>query len=100
MASPWIDRNYVVFAQLLAADGHLIAQSDSAPAGGQRPTRGWVNGEIISDRHSLEFVDKTYRGDATLIVGMYDPATLARVAVADSANNFVTLTTHVQIVAP
>lgn len=100
MATPWIDRNYVVFAQLLAADGHLIAQSDSEPANGERPTRGWVDGEVVQDRHELEFVDKDYRGDARLIVGLYDPATLERVAVKDSPDRFVTLPMRVQVVAP
>src|SRR5215207_3027079 len=33
--------SYTVFAQLLDSDGQLIAQSDSIPAGGARPTTGW-----------------------------------------------------------
>jgi hypothetical protein len=92
-----IDKNYTVFAQLLAADGHLVAQSDSAPAGGQRPTRGWVSGEIIADRHELNFADKAYQGNATLIVGMYDPATGTRVTIKDSPDNFVKLPTAIQV---
>ncbi len=95
-----IDKNYTVFAQLLAADGHLIAQSDSAPADGQRPTRGWVNGEIVADRHELNLTDKAYRGDATLIVGIYDPATGKRVLIRDNPADFLKLLTSIQVNAP
>ena len=82
-------KDYVVFAQLLAADGHLVAQSDSQPARGQRPTRSWLPGEIITDHHILEFRDKDYRGTATLIVGFYDSETLARVAPAGGDDSYV-----------
>jgi hypothetical protein len=88
-----------VFAQLLATDGHLIAQSDSMPAEGQRPTRGWVNGEIVADRHELNLTDKAYQGNATLIVGIYDSASFARVPVKGSPDNFVMLPTAVQVIA-
>ena len=94
-----IDKDYTVFAQLLAADGHLVAQSDSAPAEGQRPTRGWVGGEIIADRHELNFADKTYQGNATLIVGIYDSATFARVPPQASPDNFVRLPVAIQVIA-
>ncbi len=95
-----VDKNYTVFAQLLAADGHLIAQSDSAPADGQRPTRGWVKNEIIVDRHELNFIDKTYRGNATLIVGLYDPATLVRVPIQNTTADFLKLPAAIQVTAP
>ena len=95
-----VDKNYTVFVQLLTPDGRLIAQRDSAPADGQRPTRGWVNGEIIADRHVLNFSDKTYQGDATLIIGMYDPATLVRVPIKDSSTNFVQLPTKIRVTTP
>lgn len=97
--TPAIDKNYTVFAQLLATDGHLIAQSDSMPAEGQRPTRGWVNGEIVADRHELNLTDKAYQGNATLIVGIYDSASFARVPVKGSPDNFVMLPTAVQVIA-
>jgi hypothetical protein len=92
-----VEKDYRVFAQLVANDGHLIAQSDAVPANGVRPTRSWVNGEIIADKHSLRVVDKTYQGDATLIVGLYDPVLLARVALS-GGGDFVSLPTRVQIV--
>jgi hypothetical protein len=81
-------KDYVVFAQLLAADGQLVAQSDTQPASGQRPTRSWLPGEIISDHHTLRFNDKGYGGAATLIVGFYDSETLARVAPAVGEDSY------------
>ncbi|MDY7077717.1 MAG: glycosyltransferase family 39 protein [Chloroflexota bacterium] len=70
---------YTVFTQLLAADGHLIAQHDGPPAGNERPTTTWVGGEIIVDEHTLAFGDPAYTGPATLILGLYDSATVTRV---------------------
>jgi hypothetical protein len=67
-------RNYVVFAHLLSAEGKLIAQHDGPPAGGERPTTGWIAGEYIADPHTLHWVDPDYRGPAVLEVGLYDPA--------------------------
>ena len=81
-------KDYVIFAQLLAADGHLVAQSDSRPGRAQRPTRSWLPGEIITDPHTLEFRDRDYRGTATMIVGFYDAETLARVAPAGVENSY------------
>ncbi|RLC63061.1 MAG: hypothetical protein DRI48_08845, partial [Chloroflexi bacterium] len=70
--------DYTVFTHVLAADGHLIAQHDGPPAGGARPTPGWLPGEIIADRHDMTFRE-TYTGPATIEVGLYDAATLERV---------------------
>ena len=98
IAKSTIDRNYVVFVQLVAPDGGLIAQSDAMPAQGQRPTRGWVDGEIIRDQHALEWLDPNYRGAAKWIVGLYDPATLERLPVLGSGESAINLA-DVQIVA-
>ncbi|MBI3742471.1 MAG: hypothetical protein HY257_12050 [Chloroflexi bacterium] len=95
-----IDKDYTVFAQLLAPDGQVLAQSDSTPAKTSRPTRGWVNGEYIADQHTLALSDSPFRGDATLIVGLYDPQTLERAPVKDTINNFVKLPTIVRVTAP
>jgi hypothetical protein len=99
IASPVIDKNYKVFVQLLASDGHLIAQSDRVPADGARPTRGWVNGEIVADSYQLEIKDSEYRGDAQVIVGIYNPVTLVRVPLLDSSNDFIKLRTPIHISA-
>ena len=71
--------SYTVFAQLLDSQGRLIAQSDSVPARGDRPTTGWRAGEYIIDMHELQFNELAAPGEARLIVGMYDALTGQRI---------------------
>ena len=75
---------YTVFAQLLNADGRVVAQSDAYPGG--RPTTGWRSGEYIEDAHWLIWNEAAAPGKMTLIVGLYDAATGARVRLADGSD--------------
>lgn len=86
-----IEKDYVVFVQLLGADGRMIAQSDRAPAGGTRPTRGWLASEIIADHHELDLSGAGDLSGATLIVGLYDPETGRRVPITASPSDYVLL---------
>jgi mannosyltransferase len=72
------EADYVVFTHLLAADGRLVGQHDGLPAGGSRPTRGWLPGEVVTDMHVLEFREH-YAGQARLEVGLYEAGSLERV---------------------
>jgi hypothetical protein len=73
---------YKVFAQLLAANGStVVAQSDSVPAAGQRPSTGWLPGEVITDSHTLNFSVAPAPGVYRLIVGLYNPLTGQRLPV-------------------
>jgi hypothetical protein len=81
--------SYTVFAQLLDDDGQLIAQSDSIPSGGARPTTGWRAGEYIVDAHTLRFNDAAHSGRATLIAGLYDAMTGERLILADGRDYVV-----------
>ncbi len=71
--------SYTVFVQLLDGQGRVIAQSDALPAGGARPTTGWRAGEVIVDAHLLQWNGLAAPGPVTLVAGMYDAATGARV---------------------
>jgi hypothetical protein len=84
---------YTVFTQVLAPDGHLVAQDDAPP---NLPVTQWVPGQIVTDRHAIKVVDPAYRGPATLIVGWYNSATVERVAVQDGGD-FVTLSVPVRV---
>lgn len=86
-----IDTSYTVFVQLLDANGRLIAQSDSLPAQGERPTTGWRAGEYIVDAHRLQFNDLAAPGEATLIAGLYDARTGERVPVNTDGADYITL---------
>ncbi len=77
---------YTVFAQALGENGRVVAQNDSPPANGNRPTTGWVKGEYIRDEHLLTFREEGYAGETQIIVGLYDPATGTRLTLPDGRN--------------
>ncbi len=87
---------YTVFTQILAPDGHLVAQHDAPP---ERPTTQWVPGQIVTDQHAIKVVDPAYRGPATLIVGWYNSATVERVPVK-RGSDYVTLSVPVRVENP
>ena len=70
--------DYTVFVHLLDQSGQLIAQHDSQPAAGRRPTSTWQEGDLIIDTHKLQWKAGAYRGPATIAVGLYDLETLER----------------------
>ncbi|MCY3796546.1 MAG: glycosyltransferase family 39 protein [Chloroflexi bacterium] len=79
------EARYKVFLQLLDAEGRLVAQRDSEPAGGARPTSTWDAGNNYYDYHALLIPEDLPADDYTLIAGLYDindPA--ARLPVGDS----------------
>ena len=66
--------SYRVFIHLVNTDGQILAQADGEPASWSRPTTGWVPGEYILDEHSLT-LPPTLPPNASLRIGLYDPAT-------------------------
>jgi 4-amino-4-deoxy-L-arabinose transferase-like glycosyltransferase len=80
-----VGNDYGVFIHLLDGSGGLVAQADSAPVGGSRPTSGWEAGEEIVDRHGLLLPDGLAAGEYELRMGMYVPASGERL-LASSAN--------------
>ncbi|MBN2471559.1 MAG: glycosyltransferase family 39 protein [Anaerolineae bacterium] len=91
-------RPYAVTVQLLNHEGILLAQHDSQPAGGSRPTTGWVPQEYIEDSHRLEFREEyaAYTGAARLIVALYDPETGTRLLTQSGADH-LTLPVELEI---
>jgi hypothetical protein len=78
-----LEEDYSVFVHLLDGSDQVVAQSDSAPAGGSWPTSGWNEGDEIVDRHGLLLPDDLPPGEYILTVGMYLPATSVRLEVTD-----------------
>jgi hypothetical protein len=72
--------DYMVFLQLLAPDGTLIAQHDGLPQGGYWPTGQWVIDEIVVDRRGLDLPADLPAGDYRLITGLYNPVNGQRLA--------------------
>lgn len=79
-----VDGDYHVFVHLVDGDGQLVAQNDSMPVGGMRPTSRWGDGEIVVDRRGLFLPGELDPGDYELWVGMYRPETGDRLAVEAS----------------
>jgi 4-amino-4-deoxy-L-arabinose transferase-like glycosyltransferase len=84
-----MDRNYTVFVHLLDDSGRIVAQADGQPVAGQRPTRGWTAGEVLTDSHTLALPGDAASGRYRLEVGMYDQATGDRLAVTDAAGTSI-----------
>lgn len=79
------DGDFKAFVQLLNAQGQLVWQTDRQPADGFRPTREWRAGERIRDSYGLRLPGDLPAGHYRLIAGMYDPLTLKRLPMTDSA---------------
>ncbi|HQY91119.1 MAG TPA: hypothetical protein PLS79_05935, partial [Caldilinea sp.] len=73
-----------VFVHLLGPDGALLAQSDALPAG-DYGTEQWIEGEVVIDEHRLALPATLPAGKYRLRVGMYDPASGARLLAKDAA---------------
>ena len=64
--------SYTVFVHLLDEEHHIQAQEDRVPAAGNRPTTGWVSGEVIDDVYHLTINPEAEPGEYLLEVGVYD----------------------------
>jgi hypothetical protein len=80
--------SYRVFIHLVDGDSQILAQADGEPANWTRPTTGWVPGEYILDNHTLT-LPPDLPSDASLRIGLYDPATGQRLQTEDG--EYVTL---------
>lgn len=76
--------DYTIFVQLLDADGALVAQVDTPPLGGTRPTGQWAVGETVSDRYALIVPAHAKAGQGALIVGLYPWPDLTRLPVTNA----------------
>ncbi len=63
---------YKVFLHLLNADGLLIAQRDTEPAGGVAMTISWQPEMPVIDNHGLQIPGDLPAGEYRLTVGLYD----------------------------
>jgi hypothetical protein len=80
-----VTEDYHVFVHLLDVDGQMVAQHDSVPMQGERPTWDWRDREVFQDGHTL-FTDASLPCDAyTLSVGMYDHSTGVRLLAIGSS---------------
>ncbi|HOG46409.1 MAG TPA: 6-pyruvoyl-tetrahydropterin synthase-related protein [Anaerolineae bacterium] len=79
-----MQQEYTVFTHLLDATGRIVAQQDSAPAQGARPTTSWLEGEVIVDEYALTVQSDAAAGEHQIEVGLYEPDSGRRLAVIGS----------------
>jgi len=75
------ETGYKVFVHLLDGEGGIVAQRDSEPVGGLRPTSGWGIGEKILDNYGIMLPKELPSGEYQLVVGMYDPTSGERLPI-------------------
>ncbi|NOZ29914.1 MAG: hypothetical protein GXP39_17940 [Chloroflexi bacterium] len=83
------DEEYTVFIHLLDDQGRFRGQRDAPPGDGAYPTTGWLPGEYLTDRHTFTIANDATPGTYILEVGMYLPATNARLPIRDAAGNLL-----------
>jgi hypothetical protein len=78
-----LPERYVVFVHLLAPDNPIpVAQQDSQPRNGRRPTYEWLPGERVIDLRAVDLPPAAGRRMVyRILIGLYDADTLERVAV-------------------
>ena len=73
-----VAESYTVFVHLVDASGRVVADADSPPSRGLFPTDRWGVGEGVRDRHTLTIPANLSPGNYAIEIGMYLPATGAR----------------------
>ncbi len=77
---------YHVFVHLLSDEESIVAQRDSAPVQGFRPTISWRAGEVIEDAYQVPISTEIAPGRYKLWAGLYQPETGERpLTVVDGA---------------
>ncbi|GEM_PF-1369657 len=77
-----LSQNYTVFVHLLDGADRVVAQRDSQPAGGRRPTVTWAPGLVFNDAYVLALPASLPRGRYRLELGLYLQATGERLRLA------------------
>ena len=76
-------KGYTAFVHVLDDQNRVVAQQDSPPGGGLQPTTTWLPGDRIVDRYDIALPSGLH-GAYRIEVGLYDPATGARLPASGS----------------
>ena len=78
--------SYTVFLHAVALEtGAKAAQRDALPVCGRALTHLWNPGDVIADPHPIRLNDAAAPGTYTLLAGLYDVETGARLPVTDAS---------------
>ncbi|MBM3135544.1 MAG: glycosyltransferase family 39 protein [Chloroflexi bacterium] len=87
-----VGEDYTVFVHLLDRAGRRWAQHDAQPLGNLYPTSRWATGEMVRDSHPLNLPADLPPGRYFLQVGLYRPATGARLPVSTGGDSLLLAT--------
>lgn len=76
------DKDYRVLVHFLDADEEMMWADDHVPP---VPTSSWKGGQVVEYSRTLFVPLYPYVGEAAVVVGLYDPATAARVPLSGEA---------------
>ena len=96
-------QDYTTLVHLGQPDRPPLSTGDSPPLGGDYPTRVWRNGEVIDDDYRLLVPAGLSPGRYPVWIGMYDPASGARLPVTVEGElqpNGVYLAGWLEVVCP
>ncbi len=84
-----VAEDYAVFVHVVNDQDQTVAQNDSQPRGGFYPTTYWQQGETVADQHCFSFPSNVQEGHYQVLVGMYVPESMQRLAAFDADGNRV-----------
>jgi len=80
-----VAEDYDVFIHLLDESGRIVAQVDEQPLSGLAATSVWQPGDIIRDPHLLALPPDLPAGEYTVLAGLFQRDTMARLPVTAPA---------------
>jgi len=75
--------DFKVFVHVSDENENIVAQEDSIPVGGTRPTTSWFPAEVLADRYFVSAPP----GEYTIWIGMYSPIDGQRLPIVNSSGS-------------
>lgn len=88
--------SYTVSVQVFGENKTIMAQADSVPDGGARPTTNWQPGEVIADRYTIRLPANLPPGEYRVVMGLYDSASGIRLSTPADNQSVVLATLQVE----
>jgi 4-amino-4-deoxy-L-arabinose transferase-like glycosyltransferase len=82
-----VEEDYSVFVHVVDDRDQTVAQNDSKPRAGFYPTTYWRQGETVADQYCLSLPSDVQKGHYQVLVGMYVPENMQRLAAFDADGN-------------
>jgi mannosyltransferase len=73
-----VSESMMSFIHIADGEGNIVAQQDSVPVQGIRPTSSWREGEVIVDQHLIPIGPEVAPGSYEVWLGLYVPETGVR----------------------